>query len=78
VVTIKGPIVRDSIQWGIGAAIGVNETLIRHGEPRLAVLAFSGILMGIPAVIGLLHLPGAPGGEKTLVTPEQQSSSQLP
>lgn len=46
----------DTIQWGIGAAIGVHETIIRQAEPRWEVLIFAGILMGVPALIGLLRL----------------------
>lgn len=72
---IRGPIIRDTVQWLAGLWIGINETLIRPGEPRLLVLAFSGVLMGIPALIGLLHLPGVNGSEKTPDTPSQQSSS---
>lgn len=54
--TIRISAIRDMIQWGIGAWIGIHETISRNEEPRWEVLIFAGILMGIPALIGLLHL----------------------
>lgn len=70
------PVVRDTIQWVIGTWIGVNETIIRQLEPRWEVLVFAGVLMGVPAITGLLSLKQrADASRPDAPTTSSQSSS---
>lgn len=73
-VKIRRTVIFDTVQWIAGLWIGLNETLIRHGEPRLLVLVFSGLWMNIPTVAGLVRLYGTTG-EKVNGGRESQSSS---
>jgi hypothetical protein len=77
---------QDLVQWGIGAWIGIHECLQRSDEPRLPVLVFAGVLMGVPAVLSLLHLKNAveptatvppPSPPPTAPTAESRSPLQL-
>lgn len=71
----KGAVLRDTTQWLIGAAIAVNETFIRE-VAQWQNLVFAGVLMGIPAVIGLLQLKPTAGNESPPSTASLPSSSQ--
>lgn len=72
---LKGTVVRDTIQWMTGLALAVWET-VGHEQPRLIVLAFAGILMGLPGFVGLLQLRlTAPEPPRSTTGVAPQSSS---
>jgi hypothetical protein len=68
-------VIRDAAQWTVGTGLAIQEITTRE-EPRWQVLVFAGVLMGIPALIGLVHLPSTAGKPETPDTPELQSGSQ--
>jgi hypothetical protein len=74
VAKIKGAVVRDTTQWLIGAAIAINETFFKE-EPQWISLVFAGVLMGIPALIGLVQLSRSDGSVQPPTTPSLPSSS---
>jgi hypothetical protein len=75
-VKLKGTVVRDTVQWMTGLGLAVWETTA-HAEPRLIVLAFAGVLMGLPGFVGLLQLRFTPPPNPT-GTGSSESRSQLP
>lgn len=76
VARIKGAVLRDTVQWLVGLGIALNETIVRTEAPRWEVLIFSGILMGIPALIGMLNLKQEAGGQAPQTTVDSPSTSQ--
>lgn len=74
-IKFKGAVIRDTVQWLIGAGIAINETFVKE-VPQWPSLVFAGVLMGIPAVIGLLQLRPTAGSESPPATPSLPSSSQ--
>jgi hypothetical protein len=76
-VKLKGAVVRDTVQWLTGLSLAVWET-VTHPAPRLVVLAFAGVLMGLPGFVGLLQLrlsPTNPTGTASSESPSRQPSS---
>lgn len=67
-------VARDMVQWLTGLGLSVWE-ILGHEEPRLTVLGFTTVLMGIPAATGLRNLRNAPPASPT-GTAESQSSSR--
>jgi hypothetical protein len=79
-VKLKGAVVRDTVQWLTGLSLAVWET-VTHPAPRLVVLAFAGVLMGLPGFVGLLQLrlsplsPPSPTGTASSESPSRRPSS---
>lgn len=73
--SITVTVLRDTAQWGLGAWIGVNECIVRQGDPRWLVLLFAGLLMGVPGIIALRNLRPELDRSPTPSTTEPQSSS---
>jgi hypothetical protein len=75
-VKLKGAVVRDTVQWLTGLSLAVWET-VTHPAPRLVVLAFAGVLMGLPGFVGLLQLrlSPSPTGTASSESPSRQPSS---
>jgi hypothetical protein len=74
-VKLKGAVVRrDTVQWMAGLGLGIWET-VTHPEPRLIVLAFAGVLMGLPGFVGLLQYRSAPPPP---ISPTGTTSSESP
>lgn len=74
---ISSVVARDLVQWATGLGLSTWEVL-GHEEPRLTVLGFALVLMGIPAATGLFQLRQGDTPANPTGTPEPRSQSQQP